>query len=215
MGKISKVENKAYTYMRDHITQTLWLKGKQIKELDVAKELGISRTPVRKALKRLEAEDLVSIEPNKGVYVLGEPLGLKERKDRIYFLEAVLQHILYTLQLEESKVDAEVLEGYLVQMEASVLESKQLFENVEIVFWATVLSEHENDYMNQSVTRTLAGLYDSESDMAAIFEKSRPIKLTHYKKLTEFIVEGNYTYARREVRIMLNQLLINLIQGVD
>lgn len=42
----------------------------RIEEIPLAKRLGISRTPVREALTRLEAEGLVGSKPNRGFHVI-------------------------------------------------------------------------------------------------------------------------------------------------
>ena len=52
------------------------LKGKfkeneELREATLGKELGVSRTPVREALRQLELEGLVHSIPNKGAYVTG------------------------------------------------------------------------------------------------------------------------------------------------
>ncbi|MCC8193173.1 MAG: GntR family transcriptional regulator [Deltaproteobacteria bacterium] len=43
--------------------------GEKIREQDIAETLGLSKTPVREALLRLEAEHLVVIKPRKGTFV--------------------------------------------------------------------------------------------------------------------------------------------------
>ena len=43
--------------------------GDRIPEVTIAQELGVSRTPVRNALKQLENEGLVVIYPNRFVQV--------------------------------------------------------------------------------------------------------------------------------------------------
>lgn len=43
--------------------------GQQITEGDLARQLGLSKTPVREALLRLEAEHLVVIRPRRGTFV--------------------------------------------------------------------------------------------------------------------------------------------------
>jgi len=53
--------------------------GQRLKEADLCRSLGISRTPVRDALKTLQSEGIVEIIPNKGAFV-AEP-DLKEIKD--------------------------------------------------------------------------------------------------------------------------------------
>ncbi|MDZ7834476.1 MAG: hypothetical protein U5K84_03180 [Alkalibacterium sp.] len=69
--------------------------------------------------------------------------------------------------------------------------------------------------MNERVLETMTSLFQNADQIPVIFRKSRAIKISHYQKLLDWLSEKDYTYARREIRILLNQLLINLIQGVD
>ncbi|WP_423189889.1 GntR family transcriptional regulator [Alkalibacterium sp. f15] len=215
MKKMNKVEVKAYDYMKNEITFLHWTIDKQIKELDIAKQLEISRTPVRRALNRLIVEGYVYRVPNKGVFVGGRPLDLSQQKERIYFLESLLQHIFYTLQLAECIIDTEPFSGTIEDLKVAKSFKSNQFETVEIDLWKMLLSYHSNTYMNDRVIETMVGLYQDSNQIPLIFQKSRAIKITHYEKLMEWIKEQNYTYARREIRILLNQLLINLIQGID
>ena len=43
--------------------------GSQLSEARIAKELDVSRTPVREAINRLEMEGLLVIEPQRGSFV--------------------------------------------------------------------------------------------------------------------------------------------------
>jgi DNA-binding GntR family transcriptional regulator len=45
-------------------------------EVQLAEEMGVSRTPVREAIRKLELEGLVVMVPRKGAYVAG--LTLKD-----------------------------------------------------------------------------------------------------------------------------------------
>lgn len=42
--------------------------GTRMMEVDLADEMGVSRTPVREAIRKLEKEGLVTIEPRRGAY---------------------------------------------------------------------------------------------------------------------------------------------------
>lgn len=42
--------------------------GQRLMEVETSEELGVSRTPVREAIKKLEKEGLVVVEPRKGTY---------------------------------------------------------------------------------------------------------------------------------------------------
>lgn len=67
----SSLSDKVYQYLRDGIAQGKYQTGDCLVEMKIAEELGVSRTPVREALKQLELEDLVSSQPNRGVVVKG------------------------------------------------------------------------------------------------------------------------------------------------
>lgn len=60
---------KVYHYIRDGIIDGRYQTGEYLVETKLAEELGVSRTPIREALKQLELEDLVVSIPNRGVTV--------------------------------------------------------------------------------------------------------------------------------------------------
>jgi DNA-binding GntR family transcriptional regulator len=62
--------------------------GRRLKEEELARELGISRTPVREALLMLHAEGLVDVAPNRGAAVRSHSV---EDLDDLYQLRAVLE----------------------------------------------------------------------------------------------------------------------------
>jgi DNA-binding GntR family transcriptional regulator len=62
--------------------------GRRLKEEELARELGISRTPVREALLMLQAEGLVVATPNRGAIVR---VHTPEDLDDLYQLRALLE----------------------------------------------------------------------------------------------------------------------------
>lgn len=60
----------AYRTIRQRILDNAWAPGTQALESALALELGMSRTPLREALLRLEAEGLVAVIPRHGMRVL-------------------------------------------------------------------------------------------------------------------------------------------------
>ena len=63
------LEQKAYDYLRKSIIAHDYPAGMRIIESDIADKLGISRTPVRAALRHLERERLVYFVQNVGTFV--------------------------------------------------------------------------------------------------------------------------------------------------
>jgi DNA-binding GntR family transcriptional regulator len=59
---------KAYAAIRDRLITIQIEPGAPVREDLLSRELGVGRTPVREAIKRLETERLVNIYPRRGVF---------------------------------------------------------------------------------------------------------------------------------------------------
>lgn len=68
--KREKFSNQACKYIREKILSGEFKSGERLIETKVAKELGISQSPVREALRELEVMGLVEIKPYCGCFVL-------------------------------------------------------------------------------------------------------------------------------------------------
>lgn len=77
-----------YEQIRQAIVEGHYSPGQRLIEQRIAEELSLSRTPVREALHRLEAEGLVQSEPNRGAVV--RALSVDDIAD-IYGLRARLE----------------------------------------------------------------------------------------------------------------------------
>lgn len=60
---------QTYKALRDAIQSGKLKPGTRLREIDLAERLGISRTPIREALSRLQSDGLVVNEPNRGMIV--------------------------------------------------------------------------------------------------------------------------------------------------
>lgn len=65
------LRGRVFNKIREDILGGVYKENDELRENTLANELGVSRTPVREALRNLEIEGLVSIVPNKGAYVTG------------------------------------------------------------------------------------------------------------------------------------------------
>jgi DNA-binding GntR family transcriptional regulator len=94
----------AYKEIRAKILTGAFGSGERLTEEALARELGMSRTPIRQALTRLEAEGLVTLVPNRGAIVCS------------YSLADVLE--IYDLRA--------LLEGHAARCAANKAQEKQL-----------------------------------------------------------------------------------------
>lgn len=65
------IRDSVFSILRKAILDGNLEPGKRLVERDIAEQLGISRTPVREAIRKLELERLVTHIPRKGVVVAG------------------------------------------------------------------------------------------------------------------------------------------------
>ncbi len=65
----SLLRDDVYRRLRDAIVDGTFAPGEQLRDGELAEWLGVSRTPVREALVRLEQEGFVTITPRRGVRV--------------------------------------------------------------------------------------------------------------------------------------------------
>ena len=79
---------KVFRAIREDILSGRYRREEALKEVSIGQELGVSRTPVREALRQLELEGLARIIPNKGAYVVG--FTAQDIRD-IYEMRALLE----------------------------------------------------------------------------------------------------------------------------
>src|SRR5919205_3642116 len=93
---------EVYEFLKGAIIRGELKPGQRLNEIELGQHLGISRTPIRETLMKLEHEGFVSIDPGKGAVVAKlSKVDLEE----IYPIVAVLEGLaarLATLHLNRS-----------------------------------------------------------------------------------------------------------------
>jgi len=83
----SSFSKNAYEHIRAKLAQGL-VGGSELSEPTLARELGISRTPVREAIRRLESEGLLEQRPKQGTFVRQAD---RRELDEIYELRVLIE----------------------------------------------------------------------------------------------------------------------------
>lgn len=102
---VSTAIDIAYLSIRDSIFSFKYLPGYHLKEIELAKMMGISRTPLRVAFKRLISEGLVEIMPNGRCHVADITT---DEVDTLFEVTAVLESMcarLCTTNITESQLN--------------------------------------------------------------------------------------------------------------
>jgi DNA-binding GntR family transcriptional regulator len=98
------LKNRAYDQLRERILQGVYAPGSFLAERQIAIELGMSKTPVKAALERLELEGFIAVSPQQGIVV--REISLSEIAD-LYEIRAALEG--YTLRTIAGKLTPDQL----------------------------------------------------------------------------------------------------------
>lgn len=188
--------NQAYTTIKSNILENRYPPGHQALEQELATELGMSRTPVREALIRLEREGLVELIPRRGMRVV--PLSPKDMKE-IYEVLTGLETAALTLMngKDPASVDLAPLEDNLSHMEVAL--SRDDLES-----WAKADAHFHQALLSLCNNRRLAEMAATLSDQAhrarMITLRLRPkpdLSNIEHRKVLEAIKQGEWVTARR------------------
>ncbi len=111
----------AYAVLREAILRNILTPGARLRADDLAKQLGVSKTPVREALRKLQAEDLIVVSAGNGltVKVLSEKQLLE-----IYYTREALEGMAARLAAENAgQLDLASLRAVLHDIEAALSRS--------------------------------------------------------------------------------------------
>jgi DNA-binding GntR family transcriptional regulator len=118
---VSQAADRAYEALRGGILAGRYGFGERLGEIEVAEELGLSRTPVREALRRLGSEGLVDVLPNRGARVR---TWTAQDLEETYELRAVLEGLgarrAALRQDDATLAELDVLAGEMVRVDPSL-----------------------------------------------------------------------------------------------
>lgn len=175
--RIQTIRDQVYQILRDEICAGKYPPGYWLQETELTEHLGVSRSPVREALRRLVGDGLLIEIPNKGVFV-------KEFTDR---------------DIDEIFDMRMMLESYAIRKSRDHLTSarlQQLFDILEKLEMThasgDVASYTQNDeilhkqLVNFSENSLVISTYDRVRSMNQQF---RVLSLTSHQRFDESLVE--------------------------
>lgn len=111
---MTAASDKAYRVLRERIVSGTYAPGFRLKERQLCSDLAVSRTPVREALRRLETEGLVTIEPRRGAVVTEID---QDEAEEIFALGAVIESFAAGLAARKAgDDDVRQLEALIAEM---------------------------------------------------------------------------------------------------
>jgi DNA-binding GntR family transcriptional regulator len=138
----------AYQALRQRILDNVYPPGHQALEQALAEALGISRTPLREALIRLQKEGLVEVIPRHGMRVL--PVSPEDMR-QIYEILAALESMAAELAAKRKPSDAE-----LAPLEQASRDMARALKADDLEAWAEADERFHRHLLALSGNRLLA-----------------------------------------------------------
>ncbi len=156
---IISLREQVYLYLREQMHNGKFLPGSTINIGEIAKRLGISKTPLRDALIQLEVEGFVSILPRRGVLV--NELSLQDVKNA-YGIAGALEGAVITECFD--RIDPECvgrLESLNEKMRADIMSGEfGEFYETNLAFHSVFLELSDNTALKNLLVPLKQRLYD-------------------------------------------------------
>ncbi|MHB1126042.1 MAG: GntR family transcriptional regulator [Bacillota bacterium] len=186
--------------------------SERLMEVQVAEELGVSRTPVREAIRKLELEGFVVMIPRKGAYVAG--ISTKDYAE-VFEIRAALESLAAGLAAERITEDElEELERLLVQL-AECAENNDVTALIQVDtdFHDVLYKASRNERLVQIVSNLREQIQRFRSTSLAYPGRIRET-LEEHKKLVEAISERNATLAQSLAQEHIENAEDSLLEAV-
>lgn len=187
--------------------------GERLMEIQLAEEMGVSRTPVREAIRKLELEGFVAMVPRKGAYVAG--ISVKDIVD-VFEIRASLEALAAGLAAERiTDEEMELLERSLVEIsEFSTDENIKAIVDGDINFHDIIYKASRNQRLVQIITHLQEQIHRFR--MTSLSQPGRTkIALDEHKSIVEAISDRNVELAQQLAREHIEnaeQSLLNVMR---
>lgn len=204
-ARSTRVDN-AYERLKTEILNGQLPPGFQAPEPDIATRLGMSRTPVREALIRLEADGLVDLVPRRGAKVL--PISLQDICE-IYQILSALEALAAGTACRKAGDEA------LAEIEEVLNEADDALERQDIEAWAVhddrfhrlMAKASGNLRLEAEIEGFLDQVYRANTVLLRL-NKAPASNAADHRKIVQAIREGDTDSATETARLhRLNGML--------
>jgi len=217
MDKFTKIKDyellsrKVYRLIKDRIIKGDFKPRTKIYEVTIAKKLGVSRTPVREALRELAAEGFVKMEPNLGVMVIDFSLD---------DLQEVLQIRKLIEGFAASVAAQKISEAELKQLEKTIARMSLCIDKGDVVGYSEANAEFHDIIFKVCGNKKLTKIHENLSNtdhrfrIRALRNNSARLKysLEEHQKIFEALKRRNSEEAERFSQEHIDKVWRNILE---
>ncbi len=212
----------AYDYIRKRILSGEYPPGQALMTELLSDEIGVSRTPVRDALRKLEADGLVSIRARLGASV--KKMDVKEFREMCDLRLALESHAAgmaaanhTEAELHEIQLALEAMHGLTERVNAARQEEPLISElaRQDVRFHLAIMTAAKSDLMKKEIlrlhliNRVVSGPSGAEQAPAdkAQRDARRVVVLASHREIYEAIARGNAAAAKRAMERHIQDII--------
>jgi DNA-binding GntR family transcriptional regulator len=205
----------AYRALKEAIRDNVFPPGYQGAEQEMAMRLGMSRTPVHKAIIRLQEDGLVRVLSKRGVTVCPlAPEDVREIYDVTIAIESMAAELLAALPQQERRLVADELEEATARMEAALRKDDLLaWAAADDLFHRTLVERCGNGRIRR-IAQTVTD-QAHRARMLTLKLRSKPTgSIAAHRRIIGAIQKGRVAEAHRyarEHRVSAREELVPLI----
>ncbi len=205
------LKERAYSEIKGYIQRDEYLPGEFLSERQLASRLGMSKTPVKAALERLEVEGFVAVSPQQGIVV--RDLSIHEIADQFEIRLALESFVLRAIA---GKLNS----GQTAQVRKNLREQAKAARNGDLATAAQLDSEFHTSFCeflgNREIVRVMMQLREKMHRVVVrVFENRHERLQSSYREHSEIaqaVLDGDASRAVASLEEHLNcgkQLLLS------
>lgn len=205
--------NVAYEWLLAEITAFRLSSGVPLSENRIATQLGISRTPVREALQRLETEGLVKRTSNARFSV--STLTPREVNDACDLLQVLDTYIFVkAAQEHDSEVSAIIIQTVDAMMAAAAAGDKAAWSDADLRFHRVVNEVAGNQLVSDTVKHTRRRIQRFWTRAASAQDRLVGCSAEHME-LAEAIVARNTSAIPPAVEKHIGHMRVSILEKLE
>ena len=220
MGSIFQQDMDEYLPLRDVVFKTLRqgiltgeLKpGERLMEIHLANKLGVSRTPIREAIRKLELEGLVTMIPRRGAEVA--QITEKSMKD-VLEVRKVLDNLSVELACDRiTEEEKELLQNACVDFEDAVKTGDfSMIAKTDVAFHDLIVAATRNIRLSQMVNNLAEQMYRYRFEY--IKDSSQHSRLVQeHKEICAGIINGDKEKALAAIEAHIDNQEIAVLKQI-
>jgi len=211
--EVPNLRERVYKALKEMIIIQEIPPGEKLDEDSLASQLGVSRTPVRESLYRLENEGIVKIIPRRGAFIVKHS---KESINEILSVREVLEG-LSAREAASHITDAalEVLESLSEKFsESNVRLLSKEYLQVDVKFHKTIIEASKNEWLI-----SLMNILNDHIQMLRLrtvtFQGRPEQSLSEHRRILEALKAGDPLLAESLMREHINNVRESYLKNIE